>query len=45
MRLARFFGGSPEFWLNMQTNHDLAVFANSHGKAIEAEVVPLQASA
>ncbi len=23
-RLARFFGSTPQFWLNMQTNHDIA---------------------
>lgn len=23
-RLARFFGTTPQFWLNMQVNHDLA---------------------
>ena len=25
LRLARFFGGSPKFWLKLQSNHDLAV--------------------
>ncbi len=24
LRLARFFGTTPEFWLNMQRSHDLA---------------------
>ena len=24
MRLSRFFGNTPEFWLNLQRNHDLA---------------------
>jgi addiction module HigA family antidote len=25
LRLARFFGTSPQFWLNLQSAHDLAV--------------------
>ena len=24
MRLSRLFGNTPEFWLNLQRNHDLA---------------------
>ena len=29
LRLASYFGGSPEFWLNLQTNHDLGVAKNN----------------
>ena len=25
LRLSMFFGTSPEFWMNLQSNHDLAV--------------------
>ena len=36
--LARYFGSGPEIWMNLQTNHDLAVARRDHGKAIEAAV-------
>jgi antitoxin HigA-1 len=26
VRLARYFGTTPQFWMNMQSNHDLAEF-------------------
>jgi addiction module HigA family antidote len=29
LRLARFFGNSPKFWLNLQTNYDLEEAAKS----------------
>lgn len=29
LRLARMFGGSPETWLRMQQNHDLAILAET----------------
>ena len=25
VRLARYFGTTPQFWMNLQTNHDLAL--------------------
>jgi len=37
MRLARFFGGDPESWLNLQQAYDLAAAA---AKRIEQEVQP-----
>jgi addiction module HigA family antidote len=40
LRLARYFGSGPEIWMNLQTNHDLAVARRDHGKAIEAAVSP-----
>lgn len=43
VRLARFFGGSPKFWLNLQTNHDLAAFEATSGKSVRTEVMPLHA--
>jgi addiction module HigA family antidote len=36
LRLARYFGSGPEIWMNLQTNHDLAVTRRDHGKPIEA---------
>ncbi len=38
LRLARFFGNSPEFWLNLQLLHDLTKAKLALGKTIEAEV-------
>jgi addiction module HigA family antidote len=34
LRLAKFFGTSPRFWMNMQASYDLAV----EGKAKRAEI-------
>ena len=38
LRLARFFGNSPEFWLNLQQMHDLTKAKLALAKTIEAEV-------
>jgi len=38
IRLAAYFGGSPEFWLNMQTAYDLAIAEQKTGKKIRALV-------
>lgn len=38
LRLARYFGGAPRFWLNMQIAHDLAIAENQHGKDIRRSV-------
>ncbi len=38
LRLARAFGTSPDFWLNLQTNYDLALAACDQGATIEKEV-------
>jgi antitoxin HigA-1 len=38
LRLARFFGNSPEFWLNLQQMHDLSKARMELGEAIEREV-------
>lgn len=40
LRLARFFGTSPEFWLNLQTMHDLTQAQRQSGAAIERDVRP-----
>ena len=41
LRLATFFGTTPEFWLNLQTLFDLATLRDSVGAEIEATVKPL----
>lgn len=38
LRLARFFGTSAEFWVNLQTRYDLAVTQKKLGTKIAAEV-------
>lgn len=38
LRLARFFGNSPEFWLNLQQSHDLSKARLELGNTIEREV-------
>ena len=43
MRLARYFGTGPEFWLNLQTHHDLDQARTELSTAIEREVLPLAA--
>ena len=40
LRLARFFGNSPRFWLNLQSSYDLDVAADALGDRLEREVRP-----
>jgi addiction module HigA family antidote len=41
LRLARFFGTSAEFWLNVQATHDLSKARMERAKTIQSEVQPL----
>jgi addiction module HigA family antidote len=38
LRLARFFGTTPEFWINLQGAYDLELAQSEHGVEIAAEV-------
>ena len=38
LRLARYFGNSARFWMNLQTRYDLTVAEREFGERIEAEV-------
>jgi addiction module HigA family antidote len=38
LRLARLFGTSGQFWMNMQLQYDLALAAREHGQRIATEV-------
>ena len=38
LRLARFFGTSPEFWLGLQAQYDLDVTSDKLGERLEREV-------
>lgn len=40
LRLARYLGTSPEYWMNLQTAYDLRVAKRSSGRAIERAVDP-----
>lgn len=40
LRLARYFGTSGEFWLNLQQAHDLSVAADELGDRLRREVTP-----
>ena len=40
LRLARYFGTTPEFWINLQARHDLDVAKDTLGRWIEREIRP-----
>ena len=40
LRLGRYFGTTPEFWLNLQTRYDLDVAERTIRARIEQEVEP-----
>lgn len=40
LRLGRFFGNSPRFWLNLQTAYELAAAEQEIGAKIAVEVQP-----
>ena len=44
LRLSRYFGFSPEYWLNMQAHYDLEVTRRQSIAKIEKEVKPREAA-
>lgn len=38
LRLALYFGTTPELWLNLQTDYDLRIVRRERGRDIEAQV-------
>jgi addiction module HigA family antidote len=44
MRLARYFGTSPQYWLNLQVAYDLEVARQEIQPRIEKEVLPRAAA-
>ncbi len=42
LRLARYFGTTAQFWLNLQSSYDLKIAEQSIGRRIEQEIYPLQ---
>jgi plasmid maintenance system antidote protein VapI len=45
LRLARYFGATPEFWLDLHSAHDLSLAAAESSLAIERDVHPRAAVA
>ena len=44
LRLSRYFGNTPEFWINLQAAYDLRVTIHSSASRIEREVRPRKAA-
>jgi antitoxin HigA-1 len=44
LRLSRYFGSTPEFWINLQSAYDLSVTIDSSAARIEREVRPRKAA-
>ncbi len=44
LRLARFFGTSAEFWMNLQARYELETARLEAGTKIESEVDPVEAA-
>ncbi len=42
LRLARFFGTSAEFWINLQAAYDLSKTRAEQGKMIQREIAPFR---
>ena len=40
LRLSRYFGTTPRFWMNVQASWELEIAEDQLGKALEREVVP-----
>ena len=44
LRLARYFGTSPQFWMGLQTDYDLDVASDTLGDRLYREVRPMVAT-
>jgi addiction module HigA family antidote len=44
VRLGRYFGNSAQFWLDLQSQHDIAVVEKEKGKEIVERVRPAKAA-
>ena len=40
MRLARYFGGDAQSWLNLQSAYDLRVAEDGHAQEIREDIIP-----
>jgi addiction module HigA family antidote len=44
LRLSRYFGTSPHFWINLQTNYDIELALDASAELIDSQVRPRQAA-
>lgn len=44
VRLGRYFGNRPQFWLDLQGQHDIAVIEGERGEEIARRVKPADAA-
>ncbi|WP_316979153.1 HigA family addiction module antitoxin [Shumkonia mesophila] len=44
VRLGRYFGNRPQFWLDLQSQYDIAVVEGERGEEIERRVKPADAA-
>ncbi len=44
LRLARYFGTTPQFWMNLQANYDLELAQDAHGPEIADRIRPHRAA-
>jgi addiction module HigA family antidote len=44
VRLGRYFGNSPQFWLDLQGQYDIAVVERERGEEIRRRVRPVEAA-
>ncbi len=44
VRLGRYFGNGAQFWLDLQSQHDIALVEREHGGEIEKRVKPANAA-
>jgi len=42
LRLARYFGSTAQFWLNLQTAYELKIVEQQVGASIQKEIIPRQ---
>jgi antitoxin HigA-1 len=45
LRLARYFGTTPQFWLTLQSAHDLSKVEAEAGETVAREVIPREEAA
>jgi addiction module HigA family antidote len=43
LRLARYFGTTPQFWMNLQTNYELELAEDARGREIADRIRPHRA--
>jgi antitoxin HigA-1 len=44
VRLGRYFGNSPQFWLDLQSQHDIALVERKRGAEITRRIRPADAA-